>query len=316
MGFEGLLGNQRLKENIAGSIRDGKISHFYLISGPAGSGKHTLARLIAAAVLCSTHGPCLSCSVCRKVLAGTHPDVIIADDPEKKTVSVSLVREIREEIYIRPNEADRKIYIFPRGQDMTIEAQNALLKVLEEPPAYGVFLLLTDNPERLLPTVRSRCTELTLQPLPDDTIRRALRAEYPDAAEDAVMLACARSGGFLGQAKKLLESGDALSPQTRAFGNAFAQRNVLALLNVLVPMEKWKREALIEELQAWTELLEDALRDRCGGTASVPAAKVLGEMRSARDFTLAIACLKKAMEYAQGNVSPAAVCGYLAWALR
>lgn len=316
MGFEGLLGNQRLKENIAGSIRDGKISHFYLISGPAGSGKHTLARLIAAAVLCSTHGPCLSCSVCRKVMAGTHPDVIIADDPEKKTVSVSLVREIREEIYIRPNEADRKIYIFPRGQDMTIEAQNALLKVLEEPPAYGVFLLLTDNPERLLPTVRSRCTELTLQPLPDDTIRRALRAEYPDAAEDAVMLACARSGGFLGQAKKLLESGDALSPQTRAFGNAFARRNVLALLNVLVPMEKWKREALIEELQAWTELLEDALRDRCGGTASVPAAKVLGEMRSARDFTLAIACLKKAMEYAQGNVSPAAVCGYLAWALR
>lgn len=316
MSFESLLGNQRIKDNLAGSIRDGKIAHFYLISGPEGSGKHTLARLLAAAIECADHGPCLSCPVCRKVMADTHPDVIWVDEPEKRTVSVSLMRQVREEIYVRPNEADRKIYILPRGQDMTIEAQNALLKVLEEPPRYGVFILLTDNPEKLLPTVRSRCTEYALQPLPEEMLKNALRRCCPDAASDAVTLAAARSGGFLGQAKRLLESGDALSPQTRAFGNAFAKNNALALMHVLVPMEKWKREALIPELQAWTELLEDALRDRCGGTASVPAARVLGEMRSARDFSQAIACLKKAMEYAQGNVSPAAVCGYLQWALR
>lgn len=316
MGLDGLLGNRRIKENIAGSFRSGRVSHFYLLSGPEGSGKHTLARLMAAAALCPTHGPCLSCPSCRKVMEDMHPDVIWADEPEKKTVSVALMRKIRSDVFVRPNEADRKIVIFPRGQDMTVEAQNALLKVLEEPPAYGVFLLLTDNPDKMLPTVRSRCTQLTMEPLPEETVCAALRKFDPAAGEEAIRLAGARSGGYLGRAQKLLAGGNALSSQTKAFGNAFAGRNALGLMNVLVPMEKWKREDLIAELQSWAELLEDALADRCGSSASMPAARVLGEMRSARDFIQAIACLKKAMEYAQANVSPAAICGYLQWALR
>ena len=91
MGFESLLGNERLKENIEGSLSRGHISHFYLISGPEGAGKHTLAKLLGAAILCrGREKPCLSCIACRKVMDGNHPDFITVDDQEKKTVPVDL----------------------------------------------------------------------------------------------------------------------------------------------------------------------------------------------------------------------------------
>lgn len=317
MGFEGLLGNHRLKENMARSVRRGRISHFYLISGPVGSGKRTLARLLAAAVLCKEQDkPCLSCSACRKVMAGSHPDFITVDDPEKKTVPVDLIRKARADIYIQPNEADRKIYLFPRAQDMGIPGQNALLKVLEEPPAYGVFILLSDNPEKLLPTVRSRCTELSLQSLPEDVLRAQLLKEFPQAQPEDISGAIARSGGYLGQAKALLEVGSGTAPETEKFVTAFCGRDGLGLMQTLIPMEKWKRDQLIPMLQQWTELLHDALLCRSGGQALTPMARQLGTSRSARDLMEAIRELRKCIEYAQGNVSVAAICSYLSWHLR
>ena len=316
MGFETLLGNERLKDNLARSLRRGHISHFYLISGPAGSGRHTLARLLAAAILCrEPDAPCLQCRVCRKVLDGNHPDFITVDDPEKKTVPVDLIRQARADIFVRPNESDHKIYLFPRAQDMGLPGQNALLKVLEEPPEYGVFLLITDNPERLLPTVRSRCVELELQPLPEDVLLRALRRRFPQAEEETLRAAAIAGGGFLGQAEKLLSEGFQLPPQTQALAKALADSDSLGVLQVLTPLEKWNRDALIPLVQSWGQLLESALVCRAGGTAVNPAARELAKHRTGRDLHDALLAVQKATEYLQANVSPAAVCGYLLWAL-
>lgn len=316
MGFETLLGNERLKDNLARSLRRGHISHFYLISGPAGSGRHTLARLLAAAILCrEPDAPCLQCRVCRKVLDGNHPDFITVDDPEKKTVPVDLIRQARADIFVRPNESDHKIYLFPRAQDMGLPGQNALLKVLEEPPEYGVFLLITDNPERLLPTVRSRCVELELQPLPEDVLLRALHRRFPQAEEETLRAAAIAGGGFLGQAEKLLSDGFQLPPQTQALAKALADSDSLGVLQVLTPLEKWNRDALIPLVQSWGQLLESALVCRAGGTAVNPAARELAKHRTGRDLHDALLAVQKATEYLQANVSPAAVCGYLLWAL-
>lgn len=317
MGFESLLGNDQLRQNLRSALSRGRISHFYLISGPSGAGKRTLARLLAAAVLCrGQEKPCMTCSACRKVLSGSHPDFITVDDPEKKTVSVDLIRNARADIYIQPNESDRKVYLFPRAQDMGLPGQNALLKVLEEPPPYGVFLLLTDNPERLLPTVRSRCTELKLSGLPEPVLKSRLQELFPQAAPEDIAAAAARSAGFLGQAIQLMEEGGALSPQTQAFLQAFANRDTVGLLQVLVPMEKWKRDAAIPEFTQWLQLLQAALMGRSGMQIPSGAARSLSTARSAPELLRAVKDLQTAIEYTQGNVSVAAVCGWLEWTLR
>lgn len=317
MGFESLLGNGQLKKNLAESLAKGHISHFYLISGPEGSGKHTLAKLLAAAVLCQgSRKPCGVCTPCRKVMDGNHPDFITVDDPDKKTVTVDLIRQARADIYVQPNESEHKIYLFPRAQDMGLPGQNALLKVLEEPPKYGIFLLLTDNPDKLLPTVRSRCTELKMQALPEDILRKQLALDFPQAQQDDLTAAIQRSGGFLGQARELLKSGSQLPPQTEGFIKAFANKDTLGLMQTLVPMEKWKRDALSEILSSWLELVESALASRSGVRAVSPHARLLAQMRTGAELHDAVLSLKKADAYTQGNVSPAAVCGYLEWALR
>ena len=314
MGFDSLLGNRQLKENLRASIGRGHIAHFYLISGPAGSGKRTLARLLAAAILCKNgDAPCLGCTACRKVMADTHPDFITVTDPEHKNVAVKIVREIREDMFILPNEADRKIYLFP--QELGIEGQNALLKILEEPPEYGVFILLSENPETLLPTVRSRCTQLQMQSLSENTLRHALQNAHPQADAGELDAAIWRSGGFLGQALQLLEDGAQLSEQTQGFVHSFAHRDALGLVRVLTPMEKWKRDQLIPTLHQWVRLLQEALSCRSGSVAAGPAGE-LAAQRTSKDLLEAIRLLQKAIEYAQSNVSPAAVCGWLVWALR
>ena len=313
MSFDALLGNEQLKNDLARSLRTGHISHCYLITGPQGSGKHTLARLLAAAILCQGRDkPCGVCHPCRKVLEGGHPDFITWEDPDHQKIPVKLIREtFRPDVFIKPNESEHKIYMI--SQELGLEGQNALLTILEEPPAYAVFLLLADNPQKLLPTVRSRCRELKLSALPRQLLEDRLSRDFPQASREDLRRAAERSGGFLGQAKALLEEGLSLPSQTAAFVRAFAGGDALALTELLVPMEKWKRDALIPVLSGWLALLEEAL---AGYREISTLAGEIAARRTAPDIYRAIQALQKALTYAQGNVSPGAICGWLAWALR
>ena len=315
MAFESLLGNARIKQNLSAAAAKNRFAHFYLISGPKGSGKHTLARLLTAALMCKdAQRPCGRCTACRKIGAGTHPDFITVEDPDHKNVPVKIIREARDSIFIRPNEGVRKIYLFP--QEMGIEGQNALLKVLEEPPAYCVFIILSDNPEKLLPTVRSRCTELDLTAVEPEILRPWLAAQFPDADKDALDAAIRRSGGYPGPAKELLESGENMPAELEAFVKSFAARDAMGLTQLLVPMEKWKRDQALSMFELWLSALQEGLACRSGVPAAGRGAKLLAESRSSKDLLAAVRALQKAIEYAQGNVSVAAICGWLTWALR
>ena len=313
MGFEGLLGNARLKENLRRSVDGGRLSHFYLISGPKGSGKRTLARLLAAAAVCREEKkPCLSCAACRKAMTNNHPDIITVTDPDHKAVAVKIVRAYRDDVYIKPNEADKKVYIFP--QELGTEGQNALLKILEEPPSYGVFLLLAENPQQILTTVRSRCTLLQMESLPKGLLLSQLGKQFPGADQEQLLAAAERSGGYLGQAAELLKEGEVVSGRTKAFAKAFLDSDPVAMTRLMVGMEKTKRDQAVEEVEQWLHLLQNALSCRSGLPAVTQEIKQLSRQDPAK-LLCAIRELEKAITYLKSNVSVAAVCANLQWTL-
>lgn len=317
MGFSGFLGNDSVKSRLSGAVNAGKLSHSYIISGPRGSGKQTLARLLAAAMQCTANmeKPCLSCAQCRKVMEGTHPDVIEVDDPSKATVQVDLARWAKTDLYIRPNEGKKKIYIFPRAHDMRRETQNALLKVVEEPPAYGAFLFLAERPERLLSTVRSRSVELALSPVLWGEAAGFLRKKFPEKEENDLFSAWERAGGFLGGAAELLRTGDALDERALAICQAFGVGDRMALTAVLCKMEKLKRDQLIPILRQTQDLVAQALTAKAG--RPVPdAAKRLSDGKTAARLLQACEALRQALESAEANVGVGHICGFLAVRLR
>lgn len=170
------------------------LSHAYLITGGSGDSRTALARRLTAAYLCQGElppggsPPCGKCPPCRKAAAGTHPDVVYtAPAPDKREIAVDQIRALRSDAYIRPNEGRRKVYVIDPADAMNPAAQNALLKVLEDGPAYAAFLLLADQPGMLLDTVRSRCELLALPP------EEALPS--PELVERAVSLAELLLGG-------------------------------------------------------------------------------------------------------------------------
>ena len=140
--------------------------HAYLITGGREESRLTYAEKLAAAYLCDGgKAPCGNCRHCRKVAANSHPDLTQITPPEgKREIVVGQARALRADAYIRPNEGKRKVYIIDPADAMNEEAQNALLKVLEEGPQYTAFLLLAGEPGRMLETIRSRCEQLVLQP--------------------------------------------------------------------------------------------------------------------------------------------------------
>lgn len=314
MNFGDFLGNETLKERLSNALSRNQLSHCYLITGPVGSGKHTLARVLSAAMQCTAEGerPCGQCAQCRKALHGTHPDILTVDDAEKKTIPVKLVRDACADLYVRPNEGVKKIYCFPRAQDLNAQGQNALLKCIEEPPAYGVFLLFAEQPEQLLPTIRSRCVHLQLSPLPETVLRNALRSRFPDATPDRLSAAAC---GYLGQAIARMQEDASLLPQVVALARAYCERSVGAILRVLTPMERLKREQLRPVLLQWRALLADAITCRSAATPYAES-KQLAAARTNGDLLSAAKASQHALTLLEANVSPAHICGMLAIRLR
>lgn len=157
------------------------LSHAYLITGGSGESRSAYARRLAAAYLCEgAHPPCGVCRHCRKLALGAHPDLSVVTLPaDKKEIGVEQARALRADAYILPNEASRKVYLIDPADALNPAAQNALLKVLEDGPAYAAFLLTAEQPGKLLDTVRSRCEVLTLPPeeeQPDPALLERARA--------------------------------------------------------------------------------------------------------------------------------------------
>ena len=308
MGFDTLLGNDALRSRLTAAAAKGRLSHCYAICGPEGSGRRTLARLIAAAMQCTgSDAPCGVCPACKKVFAGLHPDVITCVDEKHKLFGVDAARAVSADAILKPNEGRSKVCIFP--QELNPAAQNALLKLIEEPPPYAAFLFITLSADRLLPTVRSRCQELRLSPLDEAVLSRALRERCPGRDEGEYRAALRQSGGYLGPALQAMEAAR-LTERAEAFAGACAEKNKLALLELLAGMEKLSRDDFCDELAVWRQLLHDALRCQAGLPGSEQAGAI-AEACSGAQLAAAMDTLAKACDYAQSNVGVGHLCGAL-----
>lgn len=215
--FGVIRNNLALRKRLADEISEGRFPHAYIIAGAKGSGKRTLAINIAAALACNNHRslPCGTCESCQKILGGFSPDVIfVRKDADKKEFTVNLIREIKDSIYIAPNELEKRVYIIEDAETMNQNAQNAFLKVLEEPPHYVVFLLLCSNTESLLETIKSRAPILYTEHIPTDEIKEYLIEHSPKARElsesapDKLETIALAANGSIGAALSLCNESD------------------------------------------------------------------------------------------------------------
>lgn len=208
--FGDILGHEQIKEHFQKAIESHKVSHAYILTGEAGMGRKSLARAFALTLLCEKgkSEPCMECHACKQVLSGNHPDLIYVTHEKPASIGVDDIREqINDTVAVRPYSSYYKVYIVDEAEKMTQQAQNALLKTIEEPPSYAIIILLTTNQEAFLPTILSRCVQLKLKPLKDFVVKSYLTESMKIPETDADVYA-AFARGNLGKAITIASSED------------------------------------------------------------------------------------------------------------
>ncbi len=208
--FADIIDQQQMKEHMQHALITDKVSHAYIISGESGSGKEFIAKTFAKALQCENRKDrgdyresCNECPSCIKALSDNHPDIITITHEKPASIGVDDIRQqLRDDVVIKPYESRYKIYIIPEGEKMTPQAQNALLKTLEEPPSYIVIIILTSNINAFLPTIISRCIVLPMKPVRDDSIINYLMQEC-HVVDYKAMLCASFARGNVGKALEL-----------------------------------------------------------------------------------------------------------------
>ena len=207
-GFKDVVGHADIIQYIQNAVTEDKVSHAYIMNGERGSGKKLLANLFAQTLQCERGGnePCYECHSCKQALSGNHPDIITVQHEKPSSISVDEIRvQVNEDIQVKPYSSKYKIYIIPEADLMTQQAQNALLKTIEEPPSYAIIILLTENAQKLLPTICSRCVMLKLRNIKDQLVKKYLmeNLQIPDYKAD---VCTAFAQGNIGKAAMLAGS--------------------------------------------------------------------------------------------------------------
>ena len=243
--MEELIGNDKIKKSLQSILKNKTIAHSYLFTGIEGIGKTLFAREFAKALLCEEQQekPCTKCKSCQAFAENNHPD-FMQIQPEGKAIKIEQIRYMQEKIAEKPIQSNRKIYILKDADTMTKEAQNSLLKTLEEPPTYAIIILIASNESKLLNTIKSRCIILPFQPIEKEELKNYMKAQYAIELSESELSVCA---GSLGKAQTMQN----LLPQYRQLEEAIQNLEQQSMLDTFK-----KAEFLYKEKENILDLLD------------------------------------------------------------
>ncbi len=247
--FQNFVSNDPVKEELNAAMDNNSLPHAIIIEGARGTGKKTLAWLIAQYCVCSSDEkkPCGLCHSCIKVKSSSHPDVKIADgEADARSINVASIRELRTDAYILPNEAGKKVYLIFNCDKMNVQAQNAFLKIFEEPPENVFFVLTCLSATSLLETIRSRARILSLFPVSESDAVKAVERILPEADKSDIVGAVIKCGGNIGRTLEMLRDGSGGEERDAA------ERIALSLLSAK-KTELLKCSALISADRAFSD---------------------------------------------------------------
>lgn len=242
--LEQFIGNEMIVKNIQNAITFDRLSHAYILEGAKGTGKKLLAKTIAKTLECSKKQstPCGICTSCKAFDSQNHTDVFLIGAEKAKSLGIDTIREqVIQNVFIKPYQYDYKIFIIENAHTMTIQAQNALLKTLEEPPSYAIFFLLSETTETFLPTILSRCVVLKLRPLPINVVKNYL-VQNKIGQQDKAEIYAQYAQGSIGQAVQIACSGefDSLRKQVIIWICAVYEKDFVTVMSIAKEMEQYK----------------------------------------------------------------------------
>ncbi|MDP4118616.1 MAG: DNA polymerase III subunit delta' C-terminal domain-containing protein [Bacillota bacterium] len=263
------IGQEKIKNLFETALKKDTLNHCYAIEGEKGMGKSTLTQLLAQMIVCENHNACGYCKDCVMAQAGTHPDIeYILPEEDKKKIGVDVVRKMIADIYVRPYTSEKKVIVINDFEIAMPQAQNAILKVLEEPPEYVVFLLTVSSVKDMLDTVKSRSTILTMQPYSGEEIKQFLR-ENTLISDKEIDFIAAYSNGNTGKGKRLAENEEFSALRRTTFERLFE----LALNRNIIPisdMAKKDSSGLTKEFfECILSFFRDMLMYKIGAKALV-----------------------------------------------
>ena len=261
-GLDNILENEEIKTYFYEALNSGHISHCYVIGGEEGLGKMTMAKSVAHMLVCRSekNKPCGICPSCIQFESGNHPDVIYPKHEKPTVFGVDDVRDnIVADMQVRPYESDYKIYIIDEAEKLSVQAQNALLKTIEEPPSYGVLMLLSTNPSGLLDTIRSRSVILSMKPVSRQTLENFLkergveeqrrksisRFSQGNIGKALRLSASAEFSAMTGLLMSLLRNSDTMGFREMMNGIRQLEDYKLEIMDILSFIRMWYRDILM-----------------------------------------------------------------------
>lgn len=254
MNTNNIIGQSPLLAGMERILESGRIVHAYLFTGPAGAGKKTMSSLLAQALLCTNQGdkPCFVCSTCRQFASGNHPDVLwVRRRSDKTGIAVDQIRGLQAAIKVKPYQAGKRVCLIENAHLMTQQAQNALLKILEEPPSHTLFFLLAESTSALLPTILSRCQVFRVGSLSEEHLVEILHGRLSISGEHARMIA-ALSQGNPGKALALAED-EAFRSSRETLLKGMSQAGSIKILDVygVFADNRQRADDFFDILQFW-----------------------------------------------------------------